>query len=423
MSMNTALSGLSAAQKDIAVTSHNIANVGTTGFRGSRTEFADIFTQSPFSVARTTAGSGTQISRVAQNFSQGSVVGTGNRLDMAIEGPGFFALRSQSTTPGVANETLYSRAGSFDMSASGFLVNGANQQLLGWPAANNGQVLSEALSTAQPMRVPLTMGNPVATSQMQLELVLPTDEAMSGTQDAVPPTAAFDPADATTWAHRTSVPVFDEQGRAVESEVYFVRMSSPSATDPNTEFAAFVLRDGQLMQATTPNTITFGADGRIVQPAAALEFTDGDVDMAFTFDGSRLQNRPFSVAAAQHNGATVNQLTTLDIDSEGTVWATYGADGRLAMGKLLLVNFPNQAALRPMGAASFGATPDAGAPLAGSPGGTGFGRLRSGALEMANVDLTDQLVALITAQRNYQANAKAMETSSQMMQTIMNLRS
>ncbi|MCH8467345.1 MAG: flagellar hook protein FlgE [Roseinatronobacter sp.] len=423
MSMNTALSGLSAAQKDIAVTSHNIANVGTTGFRGSRTEFADIFTQSPFSVARTTAGSGTQISRVAQNISQCSVVGTGNRLDMAIEGPGFFALRAQSTTPGVANETLYSRAGSFDMSANGFLVNSANQQLLGWPAANNGQVLSEALSSAQPMRVPLTMGNPVATSELRLELVLPTDPAMAGAQDAVPPTAPFDPADATTWAHRTSVPVFDDQGRAVETELYLVRMSSASVADPNTEYEAFLLRDGVLMPPNGTNTVTFGADGRLVQPGGAVGFTDGTDDLAITLEGSRLFDRPFSVAAAQHNGQTVNQLTTLDIDSEGTVWATYGAEGRMAMGKLLLVNFPNPAALRPMGAASFGATTDAGEPLAGSPGGTGFGRLRSGALEMANVDLTEQLVALITAQRNYQANAKAMETSSQMMQTIMNLRS
>lgn len=422
MSMNTALSGLSAAQKDIAVTSHNIANVSTTGFRGSRAEFADIFTQSPFSVARTTAGSGTQITRVAQDFSQGSVVGTGNRLDLAIEGPGFFALRTESSAPGTQNETVYSRAGAFGMSADGHIVNSAGQQLLGWPVAMNGQVLSEALPAAVPLHIPLAMGEPVATSTVALELRLPADPAMAGAQAAVPPAGEFDAADAETWAHRTQMPVFDGNGRAIEAEVYLVRLADPTPENPQTEYAIHLMRDGVAMNASTTNRLVFGPDGQLQSPAR-LGFAGPDSALTLDLAASQLHGSAFAVAAARQNGQTVSQLTTLDIDSEGTVWASYGADARVARGKLLLVNFPNPGALRPMGAASFGATTDAGEPLAGSPGGTGFGRLRSGALEMANVDLTEELVTLITAQRNYQANAKAMETSSQMMQTIMNLRS
>jgi flagellar hook protein FlgE len=423
MSMNTALSGLNAAQKHIAVTSHNIANVGTTGFRGSRAEFADIFTQSPFSVARTTAGAGTQIARVAQDFSQGSVVGTGNRLDMAIEGPGFFALRTPSTAPGVTNENVYSRAGAFGVSADGFIVNSSGQQLLGWPVAQSGQVLSEALGSSMALQVPLAMGQALETSSVGLALNLPSDPAMSGAQDAIPPANPFDAADPSTWAFRTQMPVFDADGKAVETEVYLVRLSEPSVAQPESEFAAYVMRNGQLMQAPLDNTFVFAEDGTLQSPATGINFTSPDGDIALDLTGSRIQPEPFTVQAATQNGQTLNQLTTLDIDSEGTVWANYGAEARVAMGKLLLVNFPNPGALRPMGAAAFGATADAGDPLAGSPGGTGFGRLRSGALEMANVDLTDQLVNLITAQRNYQANAKSMETSSQMTQTIMNLRS
>ena len=423
MSMNTALSGLNAAQKHIAVTSHNIANVGTTGFRGSRAEFADIFTQSPFSVARTTAGAGTQIARVAQDFSQGSVVGTGNRLDMAIEGPGFFALRTPSTTPGAMNENVYSRAGAFGVSADGFIVNSSGQQLLGWPVAQSGQVLSEALGSSLALQVPLAMGQPVATSAVSLALNLPSDPAMSGAQDAVPPSLAFDPTDDSTWSFRTQMPVFDANGTAIEAEVYLVRMSEPSVAQPNSEFAAYVMRNGQLMEASAANTFVFDENGALTAPSGAVSFTSPDGDLSLDLSGTRLQSGPFAVQSASQNGQTLNQLTTLDIDAEGTVWANYGAEARVAMGKLLLVNFPNPGALRPMGAAAFGATADAGEPLAGSPGGTGFGRLRSGALEMANVDLTDQLVNLITAQRNYQANAKSMETSSQMTQTIMNLRS
>ena len=421
MSINTALSGLSAAQKDISVTSHNIANVNTTGFRGSRAEFADIFTQSPFSVARTTAGSGTQIARVAQDFSQGSVLGTGNRLDLAIEGPGFFALRTESTAPGTQNETVYSRAGAFGMSADGYIVNSSGQQLLGWPVAQNGQVLSQALPAAVPLQVPLAMGEPVATSMISLDLRLPADPALAGAQATIPPAAPFDAAKPETWAHRTQVPVFDDKGRAVEAEVYLVRLSNPTAESPQTEYAVHLLRDGVPLVATDSNSVTFGSDG-LMQTASAITFDSLDGEYALNIGASRVTDAPFSVANAAHNGTTVSQLTTLDIDEEGTVWATYGADARVARGKLLLVNFPNPGALRPMGAASFGATTDAGDPIAGSPGGTGFGRLRSGALEMANVDLTEELVNLITAQRNYQANAKSMETSSQMMQTIMNMR-
>lgn len=422
MSMNTALSGLSAAQKDISVTSHNIANVNTTGFRGSRAEFSDIFTQSPFSVARTTAGSGTQVSRVAQDFSQGSVVGTGNRLDLAIEGQGFFALRAQSTDAATRSEMVYSRAGAFGMSADGYIVNGSGQRLLGWPVAMNGQVLSEALPSAVELQIPLAMGKPVATSAVSMGLVLPTDPALLGSQRSVPPAAPFDPADSESWAHRTQLPVFGEAGLALEAEIYLVRLADPTPDNPQTEYAVHVVREGNVMTAMTGNTVSFDSDGRMV-PTSAFDFTGPDGPLAIDLAGSRLGSGPFAVASVAQNGLTPSQLTTLDIDAEGTVWATYGAVERVAIGKLLLVNFPNPGALRPMGAASFGATTEAGNPLAGSPGGTGFGRLRSGALEMANVDLTEQLVGLITAQRNYQANAKAMETSSQMMQTIMNLRS
>ena len=423
MSMNTALSGLTAAQSDIAATSHNIANVGTVGFRGSRTEFADIYNQSPFSVSRTTVGSGAQVTRVAQDFSQGSIVGTGNRLDLAIEGAGFFALRPTNTTQGGTVETLYSRAGAFGLSADGTIVNASGQQLLGWPVASNGQVLSEALSTAMPLRIPLSMGTPRATSAVTLSVNLPTDPAMAGAQDAVPPTAPFSIDDSTTWAHRTSIPMFDAAGRAVDAEVYFVRLADPSAESSETTFAMYLVRDKMVFAPEGDNTISFGSDGAPVAGSLPLSFTGASGTISVDATSSRLRDQPFEVTAAGHDGRTQTQLTTLEIDAEGTVWAIYGAEERVAHGKLLLVNFSNPGGLRVMGAAAFAATTDSGWPMAGSPGGAGFGLLRSGALEKANVDLTEELVNLITAQRNYQANAKALETSSSMMQTIMNLRS
>jgi len=421
MSMNTAVSGLNAAQADIAATSHNIANVATVGFRGSRTEFADLFNQSPYSVSRTTVGSGVQVTRVAQDFSQGSIQYTGNRLDLAIEGAGFFALRQTTIGNDETPETLYSRAGAFGLSANGTIVNASNQQLLGWPVAANGQALSESIAAAQPMNVPLAVGQTQATSTVRVAMDLPSDPAMAGQQAAIPPTAAFDPADRTTWAHRSSIPVFDNSGRSIEAEAYLVRTANPSATSPDTTYQLHVLRNGQLLTAQAGNDLTLDANGALTgQSSFQFDGADGPITLDLT--DSRLQNAPFIVQAASQDGRTTQQLTNLEIDAVGTLWATYGAEERRSVGKLLLVNFPNVGGLKVMGAAAFTATADSGEPLAGSPGGMGLGLLRSGALEKANVDLTEELVNLITAQRNYQASAKAMETSSQMMQTIMNLR-
>lgn len=422
MSMNTALSGLSAAQTDIAATSHNIANVATIGFRGSRAEFADIFNQSPYTVSRTTTGTGTQVTRIAQDFGQGSIVGTGNRLDLAIEGPGFFALRPQANPRGGAPETLYSRAGAFSMSADGRIVNASGQQLLGWPVASDGGGLSETVNMAGPLQIPLLMGEPRATSAVALEVRLPSDPQMGGAQGAVPP-AAFDPADAATWAHRTPVPLSDAEGRAIAGEAYFVRMSNPTAGTPETSYRMHLVVAGAVLAPQdAAATLTFDAEGQPLAGTRPFAFAGETGPIALDLARSRLTDAPFEVRSASHDGQARTQLTTLDIDNEGTIFASYGSDNRIAQGKLALVNFANPGGLRVMGGAAFAATAESGAALAGSPGDAGFGSLRSGALEKANVDLTEELVNLITAQRNYQASAKAMETSSGMMQTILNLR-
>lgn len=421
MSMNTALSGLNAAQTDIAATSHNIANVGTIGFRASRAEFADVFSQSPQSLTATRVGAGTQVTRIAQDFSQGSVVGTGKTLDIAIEGPGFFALRAGVSANGAPGAMMFSRAGAFGMTADGVIVNAANQQLLGWPTSASGEALSAATQAAVPFRVPFSMGTPVATTAITTALRLPTDPAMAGAQAAVPP-APFDPAQPATYAHRSQVPVFDDTGLPVETEMFLVRLSNPDPATPETVYAVHLLRDGVVMTPDAGNTLTFGADGAPLPGTGAMNFTGPDGPLSLDLAESRLEDAPFRVNQVAHDGRNVNQLSTLEVDSRGTVWATYGAEERIAQGRFMLVNFANPGGLRIMGNAAFTATGDSGEPVAGVPGSAGFGQLRSGALEKANVDLTEELVDLISAQRNYQASAKALETSAAMTQTIMNMR-
>lgn len=423
MSMSTALSGLKAAQTEISATSHNIANVGTVGFRSSRVEFADVFSSSPMSNQRTAVGSGVQVQRVAQNFTQGNVVTTGNLLDIAIEGQGFFALQPQAASNGAAGGAVFSRAGAFTMDTTGHVVNGANQALLCWPVAKDGVPLTNQINQAVPLTIPMQTGAATRSSQVNLSLRLPSDDAMLGSQSAVPPAAAFDPADPATYARRSVVPVFGSDGTPRQAEAYFVKTASPDATSTDTTYEMHLVIDGETVAPTAPATsatITFNGAGDITSGGAPSFGSTEPV--AFNLTGSVLSTGPFAVVSADHNGAAPAKLTNLELDGAGSVWATYGTGKRVALGQIVLANFSNPQGLKVMGKSTFGTTSESGQPVTGTAGTAGFGQLRSGALERSNVELTEELVNLISAQRNYQASAKAMETSTSLMQTIMNIR-
>lgn len=422
MSMSTALSGLMAAQTDISTTAHNISNVGTMGFRSSRVEFADVFSTSPFTVMRTAVGMGAQVQRVVQDFTQGNVLTTGNMLDLAIEGQGFFALRQLATVNSTDNEPLFSRAGAFAMNEDGIVTDSSNRALLTFPVALDGTPLTEDVSRAQPLHIPTQRGEPHATSRISLETVLPSNEAMLGQQDAVPPTKPLDVNDPTTYAHHTVVPAYNAQGKSMEADVYFIRTSSPSASSADTTYQIRLFVDGFERVAPTSTTVTFGEKGEITSGAIASFATGTDEELEVDMTGSVVDDVPFAVRSAGHDGKASEKLTNLDIDSMGGVWATFGAGERIALGQVILANFPNPQALRPLGKATFAATGESGGVQTGIPGGAGFGSVRAGALERSNVELTEELVNLISAQRNYQASAKAMETATSLMQTIMNIR-
>ena len=421
MSMTTALSGLMAAQTEISTTSNNIANVGTMGFRGSRVEFSDVFSTSPFSAARTAVGTGVQVQRVVQDFSQGNVVTTGNLLDIAIEGQGFFALQQLATENSVRGGAIYSRSGAFALNKDGYVADHGNRALLAWPVAADGKPLTEDLIRAEPLQIPMQRGEPVPTATINVQATLPSEVSNLGQEAAVPPSKPFDAADPTTFAHHTVVPAFDAEGKGMEADVYFTRTASASPASPNTTYEMRMFVDGVERVATTPATVTFGADGRIA--AGALNGFGTGVDaMALDLTGSNLAAAPFTVNTASHDGKSREQLTNLDIDNLGGVWATYGTGQRVALGQVVLSTFSNPQGLRSLGKATFAATAESGPVQTGLPGSAGFGALRSGALERSNVELTEELVNLISAQRNYQASAKAMETSTSLMQTIMNIR-
>ena len=264
MSFNIALSGVSAAQRDLDTTANNIANVNTVGFKESRAEFGDVYAQSLLSGGRTKVGDGVMTQEVAQQFSQGSLQFTNNALDLAITGNGFFA-----TVPGLESKDFsYTRAGMFKLDSSNFVVNSNGENLLGFPVNADGTSASVALSTSEPVRIPDSSGSPTATSEVKLNMNLPAgDEAKDP--------ASFDPNDTSTYNAATSVTIFDSLGESHIQTYYFLKDNTPGNENQwlgVTYIDDQPLADGALGAVNTVGATALGA----AIPAFRLEFSSGD---------------------------------------------------------------------------------------------------------------------------------------------------
>lgn len=419
MSFFTALSGLNAAQADISVTSNNIANVGTLGFHGSRAEFADIFTSGPFSRPASQIGSGTEVTRMGVDFSQGSMRATGNVLDLSIQGAGFFQVqRGLDAT----SQMAYTRAGAFNMNSEGFVTNAAGQFLTVFPVSANGDTLTTAQT--QPLRFPREYGEPAATTQIDLQMRMSlTDNGGMGSQ-AMLPAAAFDPANRETFAHSVSVPVLAANGDPVQAQAYFVLTDAPDPLDGTISYAVQMVVNGQIGAPAGPAPVlSFDADGAQTAGTAPAVFNFPTGDIALNLGMSSVVRGGFDTGTVRHNGQGTQQLSGIEVRDDGVVWARYGANTSVAIGQVAIANFTDMQGLASLGNASYAATRDAGPIRLGVPGSAGVGSVRSGSVEQANVELTDQLVHLIMAQRNYQASAKALETNGKLSETVMNIRS
>lgn len=409
MSMNIALTGLYAARSAISNTSNNITNAETTGYRGARAHFGDLFASSPFSPVKTQTGNGVELQQIRRSFEQGSLSNTGNILDMAIEGRGFFAMRDEN------GAAVYSRAGAFGLDRDGTIVNTEGLQLLTRPVAANGAALGGGATQLSPLSIPMRSGVANATAAAELQVNLPA----SGARSAQP----FDASDAATYAASTPIEVRGTDGSVRDATVYFARTAVPGGGSPDTVYTAHLLVDGTPMTSATPVELTFDVNGQMTAPAGAASFTGGGATLDIDFAGSGLDAAGFAVNRYVHDGRGLDPLQGLEVDEQGVVWATYGGEAAQAMGQVALAGFNNEHGLRPLGSASFAATQASGEAVIGGPKSEGLGSLRASALEGSNVDLTEEMVNLITSQRNYQASAKALETSSSLTQTIMNIRS
>lgn len=416
MSFNISLSGLNAAQKDLDVTGNNIANAATIGFKQSRAEFADVFSNSVFANTKTQVGSGVNTAAVTQQFAQGSLQSTNNSLDLAIKGDGFFVLSPSSSSL----ERTYTRAGAFQVNADGYVTNSNGDFLQVYQVNTDGSPKAVSLDSTVALQIPTVAGSPKATSTITAGLNLPASASVNS--------STFDPTDSSTYTASTSAVIYDSLGESHTLSQYYVKTAT---TSTDSTWQAYLYVDGTAA-TTGGTTLTFNTSGVLTSPSPAeittnqmTMFTNGaDQTQTVTleFDPITQYASSFQVSSMSQDGATVGQLTNVSIASDGVVAATYSNGTTTKLGMTALAKFSNPQGLTQIGDTSWKESQESGEATPGVPNTGTYGSINSSALESSNTDLSSELVDLISAQRNYQANSRAIEVSSTLQDTILQIR-
>lgn len=420
MSFQQGLSGLNATSKSLEVIGNNIANANTYGAKGSRAEFADMYANALNGGGGLNIGIGVNLDTVSQQFTQGNITATENPMDLAINGGGFFQL-----TDGQSPVT-YSRNGQFKVDSSGYIVNNDNLQLMGYAADLQG-VIQPGL--AVPLQLPTAGIAPNATSEINMEFNLDSRLAVTDPGDGVSPRIDF--TDANTYNKATSLTVYDTKGQTVALTYYYQK----SATDVwNVYVTANGTPIGGTEDAPEPlTTLQFEEGGANPTPSAvtldipASTNSAGAETLAISgidldFGQSTQFGSAFAVTNLKQDGYAPGSLTGIVVEENGIITARYSNGQSKPAGQVELATFRNLQGLQPVGANGWQRTYASGDPIVGTPAVGNLGSLQAGALEESNVDLTGELVNMITAQRNYQANAQTIKTMDQVMQTLVNLR-
>jgi flagellar hook protein FlgE len=405
MPFRLALSGLNAATADLTVTANNIANTATTGFKGSRAEFAELFAVSPQGVSSSAIGNGVRLADVAQQFSQGNIDTTNNSLDLAISGSGFFTLSD-------GGALAYTRAGAFKTDSVGNVVNAQNQRLQVYPPSPAGGFNTGALSD---LRLITADSAPSATANVDLLMNLPADAV-------VPTTPVFDPADPTSYTRATSLTVYDSLGAAHTGTLYFSKTAAAGAWDSRVYIDGTAVGGAAPLAFDNTGTLITPATGQIVAPPYAPATGAAPMNITFDFSGATQYGSNFGLNSITQDGYTTGRLIGMDIDKSGIVQARFTNGRSQTLGQVAMSSFANPGGLQQLADTTWAETFNSGQALRGQAGASGFGLIQSGALEASNVDITTQLVNMITAQRNFQANAQMISTADSITQTIINIR-
>jgi flagellar hook protein FlgE len=436
MSFNIGLSGLYAANKQLDVTGNNIANVATTGFKSSRAEFEDVYSATRLGTGSKTIGNGVRLANVSQQFSQGDVNNTGNVLDMGIQGNGFFILSDNGSLS-------YTRAGAFKTDAQNYVVDNNGNRLQGYGVDANGKIINGVLTDLK-----------IDTSSLKPNPTTKVDQTMNlNSAETTPTVAPFSPTDTNSYNKTISTKVYDSQGNEHTMDQYYVKtgtnawrvytyMDGRSPANPATTPPVAITADITFNSDGSINTLTAGAGwtktgntltmtgwvpGAVIN-AAAIPPTwgpNGSVaatgGIAFNMALTTSYNSPTARTAQYQDGYATGQISSLTIDASGVMTANFSNQQTKAIGQVAVASFANEQGLQPIGGTRWKETFASGVAGVDAPKTGTLGSVVSNSLEESNVNLTNELVDLIKAQSNYQANAKTISTQSTIMQTIIQM--
>jgi flagellar hook protein FlgE len=406
MSFSIALSGLNAATSDLNVTANNIANANTTGFKTSRAEFGDVYSAASSGVVSSNIiGAGVRTTRIAQQFTQGSIEFTNNSLDIALSGEGFFTLSQNGATQ-------YTRNGAFSTDADGYIVAQSGARVQVFPSIGGNLFDNSRLTDLQ-----LQAGDnpPQATTSVSTLYNLPANASP-------PAVAVFDPTDPASYNHTTSATIYDSLGAAHPANLYFVKDAAANTWNAHVAIDGTEVGTGTQLVYSSAGVLTTPAGGQITLPAYATTNGSAALNLTVSLGDSTQFGSAFSVSDVSQDGYASGRLSGVAITQDGVVQARYTNGQATPLGQIALTSFPNPQGLQQAGDTNWTETFQSGQSQRGAAGSSNFGLLQSGALEASNVDLTAQLVNMITAQRNFQASAQVIQTNDQITQTIINIR-
>lgn len=449
MGFQQGLSGLNSSSKNLDVIGNNVANTSTVGFKSSRTEFADIYA-STFSSSSNVSGLGAKTVAITQQFGQGNLTSTSNPLDIAISGDGFFQLYDSANTQSAS----YTRNGQFQFDKDGYIVTSTGRYLTGWMGDTSTGFLPSS-GPVEPVQIQYanfgaqaTGASGVTGAGLNIGLNLNSSDTVK--------TAAFSMVDPTTYNYSTSATVYDSLGNAHTQTMYFVKgtyggTATSAPTDTANTWNVYyaldgepVLADGTLGGSSTTQDVmlrgtlkftssgaydtanpfttnhTAGANNFSVS-AAALNNGSTGLDFQVYFDDATQYGSSYNVNALAQDGYTDGSLEGVSVSKDGVVQARYSNGQTRDVARIPLFTFTNSQGLQPLGDNRWAVSYSSGQAIANAAGSGSAGLMQSAALEDSNVDMTAELVNLIVAQRNYQANAQTIKAQDTILQTLVNL--
>lgn len=428
-SLYTAISGLSASGTSLSVISDNIANMNTIGYKASRVAFGDVLSQTLIGIAGSSqVGRGVLVSGVSPLFTQGSFETTESVLDLAVDGDGMFIVND-------GNASYYTRAGQFSISKEGYIINPDGLVLQGYLADESGNITG----TVGSLNIANVQSVAKVTSKADIALNLDSTseiQTVAFTLDGNGDTVNDDPAN---YNFSSTITVYDSQGGAHQVTLYFEKTAANSWTvhyvhadpaNPNllieagTQALTFDV-NGALVNDNTGVGINFNFGASVTSPQA-IQFNygtgTGETPPGTGLDGTTQFATDFAVLSLNQNGYTAGSLKNMQISADGVITGIFTNGQTRAIGQIALAKFIAPDMLTKLGRNLFAESYDSGQPIVGAASTSGLGRVLSNTLELSNVDLAEQFVKMISAQRGFQANSRIITTTDELMQELVNLK-